>query len=159
MEHFYHALLGAMITIVSTCAHVARAADVAEPSDPLAWEGWLQPENDLTVTDVVSFGGLRPDDSDDHRTGHFPEARAAGTDIEDLDSLARDWLTYWLLDMGSLGPRDFETWIAGWPHPDFLRMPDLALPAPRPGQPCSAAASPASAIRAGSRQHSTSGQS
>ena len=85
-----------------------------------------------------------------HRTGHFPEARAAGTDIEDLNSLARDWLTYWLLDMGSLGPRDFETWIAAWPRPDFLRMPDLALPTPRPGQPCSAAASPASAIRAGS---------
>jgi len=159
MEHLYHALLGAMITIASTTAHVARAGGVAEPSDPLAWEGWLQPENDLAVTDVVSFGGLRPDNSDEHRTGHFPEARAAGTDIEDLDSLARDWLTYWLLDMGSLGPRDFETWIAAWPRPDFLRMPDLALPAPRPGQPCSAAASPASAIHTGSRQHSTSGQS
>jgi hypothetical protein len=129
MEHFYHALLGAMITIASTCTYVARAADVAEPSDPLAWEGWLQPENDRTVTDVVSFGGLFPDNGDDHRTGHFPAARAAGTDIEDLDALARDWLTYWLLDMGKLGPRDFETWIAGWTRPDFLRMPDLVLPA------------------------------
>jgi hypothetical protein len=44
MEHFYHAMLGAMITIASTCAHVARATGVAEPSDPLAWEGWLHPE-------------------------------------------------------------------------------------------------------------------
>ena len=126
MEHFYHAMLGAMITIASTCAHVARAADVAEPSDPLAWEGWLQPENDLTVTDVVGFGGLRPEGGDDHRTGHFPAARAAGTGIEDLDALARDWLTYWLLDMGRLGRVDFEQWIAGWPRPDFLRMPGLA---------------------------------
>jgi hypothetical protein len=126
MEQFYHAMLGAMITIASTCAHVARAADVAEPSDPLAWEGWLQPENDLTVTDVVGFGGLRPEGGDDHRTGHFPAARAAGTGIEDLDSLARDWLTYWLLDMGRLGRVDFEQWIAGWPRPDFLRMPGLA---------------------------------
>jgi hypothetical protein len=126
MEHFYHALLGAMITITSTCAHVARAAHVVEPSDPLALEGWLQPENDLAVTDVVSFGGLQPGNSDEHRTGHFPAARAAGTDIEDLDALARDWLTYWMLDMGKLGPRDFETWIAGWPRPDFLRKPDLA---------------------------------
>ena len=126
MEHFYHAMLGAMITIASTCAHVAWAADVGEPSDPLAWEGWLQPENDLTVTDVVGFGGLRPEGGDDHRTGHFPAARAAGTGIEDLDALARDWLTYWLLDMGRLGRVDFEQWIAGWPRPDFLRMPGLA---------------------------------
>lgn len=132
MEHLYHAMLGAMITIASTCAHVARAADMAEPSDPLAWEGWLQPENDLTVTDVVSFGGLRPEGGDDHRTGHFPAARAAGTDIEDLDALARDWLTYWLLDMGRLGRVDFERWIAGWTRPDFLRMPDLVLPASQP---------------------------
>lgn len=44
MEHFYHAMFGAMITIASRCAHVAQAGGVAEPSDPLAWEGWLQPE-------------------------------------------------------------------------------------------------------------------
>jgi hypothetical protein len=129
MEHFYHAVLGAMITVASTCAHVARAAGVAEPSNPLPWEGWLQPDNDLAVTDVVSFGGLRPDNGDEHRTAHFPSARAAGTSADDLDALARDWLTYWLLDMGKLGPRDFEQWIAGWPRPDFLRMPVLALPA------------------------------
>src|SRR5262249_45299691 len=125
---FYHALLGAIITIASTCTHVARASGVAEPRDPLAWEGWLQPENDLTVTDVVSFGGLGPDGTSENHAGHFPEARAAGTGIEDLDNLARDWLTYWLLDMGRLGPRDFEKWVAEWDRPDFLRMPDLALP-------------------------------
>jgi Putative DNA-binding domain len=125
MEHLYHAMLGAMITVASTCANVARAGGVAEPSDALAWEGWLQPDNDLKVADVVSFGGLRPENGGDQHTGHFPAARAAGTDIEDLDALARDWLTYWLLDMGSLGPRDFEQWIAGWPRPDFLRMPSL----------------------------------
>jgi len=124
MEHFYHALLGAMITIASTCRHVARATDAAEPSDPLAWEAWLQPGNDLTATDVVSFSRRARDSTNDPRTGHFPEARAAGTDIEELDELARDWLTYWLLDMGA---RDFEQWVARWDRPDFLRMPDLAL--------------------------------
>jgi hypothetical protein len=127
MEHLYQAMLGAMITVASTCAHVSRAAAVAEPSDPLAREGWLQPENDLKVTDVVSFGGLRPEGGDDHHTGHFPAARATGTGIEDLDVLAWDWLTYWLLDMGRLGRVDFEQWIAGWSRPGFLRMPDLAL--------------------------------
>jgi hypothetical protein len=127
MEHLYHAMLGAMITIASTCAHVARAAGVADPSDPLAWEGWLQPDNDLSVTDVVSFGGVRPDGAGEHRTGYFPAARAAGTGIDDLDALARDWLTYWLLDMGRLGRVDFEQWIAGWTRPDFLRMPEVAI--------------------------------
>jgi hypothetical protein len=126
MEHLYHAMLGAMITVASTCANVARAAGVAEPSNPLAWEGWLQPDNDLAVTDVVSFGGLRPDNGDEHRTAHFPSARATGTSTDDLDALARDWLTYWLLDMGRLARVDFEHWIAGWTRPDFLRLPELA---------------------------------
>jgi hypothetical protein len=132
MEHLYHALLGAMITIVSTCRHVARAANVAEPSDPLAWEAWLQPGNDLSVFDVVSFDGLSRAVTDDFgidypaTIGHFPEARAAGTDVEDLDELARNWLIYWLLDMGT---SNFEERVADWDRPEFLRMPDLALSA------------------------------
>jgi hypothetical protein len=122
LEHFYHALLGAMITIVSTCRQVARAANVAEPSDPLPWEAWLQPGKDTSVADVVSIGTSSRDSTGDPRTGHFPEARAAGTDIADLDALARDWLTYWLLDMGASN----EEQIAGWDRLGFLRMPDLA---------------------------------
>jgi len=130
LEHFYHALLGAMITVASTCRHVARAANVAEPGDPLAWEGWLQPGEGLFVKDVVSVSGLGrydPRTVYDPPTGHFPQARAAGSDIEDLDELARDWLTYWLLDMAAYG---FEERVAGWDRPDFLRMPDLASPLP-----------------------------
>ena len=129
MEHLYHAMLGAMITIACTCAHAARASGVAEPSNPLAWEGWLQPENDLAVTDVVSFGGLRPENGNEYTAAYFPSARAGGTSTDDLDALARDWLTYWLLDMGKLGRVDFEHWIAGWTRPDFLHMPVLGLPA------------------------------
>jgi hypothetical protein len=90
------------------------------------WEGWLQPDNDLAVTDVVTFGGIRPDNGDERRTAHFPSARATGTSTDDLDALARDWLTYWLLDMGRLARVDFEHWIAGWTRPDFLRLPELA---------------------------------
>lgn len=66
---------------------------------------------------MVGFGGLRPENCGEHRTRHFPAARAAGTDMEALDALARAWLTYLLLDMGSLGPRDFEQWITGWTRP------------------------------------------
>jgi hypothetical protein len=126
MEHLYHVMLGAMITVASTCANVARAAGLAQPSNPLAWEGWLQPDNNLTVTDIVSFGGLRPDNGDERRTAHFPSARATGTSTDELDALARDWLTYWLLDMGRLARVNFEHWIAGWTRPDFLRLPELA---------------------------------
>ena len=128
MEHFYQALLGSMITIGSTCKHVARAAGVSEPVDPLPWEARLQPGNGLSVTDVVDFGGLHRDSSDNPPNWHFPEARATGTDIEDLDALARDWLTYWLLDMGTVGPRNFDQWVAGWSRPGFLQIPELALP-------------------------------
>jgi hypothetical protein len=124
MEHFYHALLGAVITIASTCGHVARAAGVAEPSDPLSWQAWLQPDEGLNVTEVVDFGGLRRDGTlDDPPNWSFPEARTARTGTEDLDQLARDWLTYWLLDMGT---RDFEQWVKDWNRPEFLRLPDLA---------------------------------
>jgi hypothetical protein len=122
-----------MITITSTCRHVARAAGVVEPSDPIAWEAWLQPGENLYVTDVVSLGGIRRDSTDgyptDYPTWRFPEARAAGSDVEDLDQLARDWLIYWLLDTGT---RNFEDRVAGWDRPEFLRMPDLALQATDP---------------------------
>jgi hypothetical protein len=128
LEHLYHAMVGAMLTVAATCAHVARASGAAEPSNPLAWEGWLQPDNNLAVTDIVSFGGLRPDVGNEDRTAHFPSARATGTSTDDLDALARDWLTYWLLDMGKLARVDFEDWIAKWPRPDFLSMPVLSLP-------------------------------
>jgi hypothetical protein len=30
-----------------------------------------------------------------------------------------------LLDMGRLGRVDFEQWIARWPRPDFVQVPDL----------------------------------
>ncbi len=127
LQHFYHALLGAMITVASTCEHVARAAKAAEPSDPLTWEGWVQPGDGRSVTDVVVLGGvsgLSDDPANAHQASHFPEARAVSRDIDGLDRLARDWLTYWLLDLGGNG---FEATIARWERPEFLRMPHLAL--------------------------------
>jgi hypothetical protein len=37
--------------------------------------------------------------------GYFPPARTQSTDIEELDELARNWLTYWVLDMACVTPR------------------------------------------------------
>ena len=123
-ELFYWALLGTMITIASTCRHVARKMDAAEPADTDSWEAWLQPGGELSVLDAVSLYQFERDNKDKPNAGYFPPARTQGTDIEELDRLARDWLTYWVLD---LGMRDAETWFAGRLRPDFLRMPELAV--------------------------------
>ena len=122
-EAFYWALLGSMITIASTCSYVAREVDAAEPADTDSWEAWLQPGGDLSVMEAVNLLQFVRDSTDKPSGGYFPPARTQGTDIEELDKLARDWLTYWVLD---LGMRHAETWFAGRERPHFLRMPDLA---------------------------------
>jgi hypothetical protein len=122
-EAFYWALLGTMITVASTCRHVACKMDAAEPLDIESWEAWLQPGSELSVLDAVNFLQFERDNTDEPNGGYFPPAWPRGTDVEDLDRLARDWLTYWVLDIGM---RDAETWLAGRERPEFLRMPDLA---------------------------------
>jgi hypothetical protein len=66
------------------------------------------------------------DEDGDYYFRFGPAACYVRVDDQDL-ALARDWLTYWLLDMGTLGPRNFETWAAAWVRPDFLRMPDTVF--------------------------------
>jgi hypothetical protein len=112
-----------MITIASTCRHVARKMDADEPADTDSWEAWLQPGSELSVLDAVSVHQFERDNTDKPMAGYFPPARTQGTEIEELDELARNWLTYWVLDMGM---RDAETWFTGRERPGFLRMPELA---------------------------------
>jgi hypothetical protein len=121
-EHFYWALLGTMITIASTCRHIARNVDAAEPADTDSWEAWLQPGGESPVGAAVSLYRFERDNTDEPNAGYFPPARTQGSSIEELDQLAHDWLTYWALDMGL---RDAETWFAGRERPAFLRIPDL----------------------------------
>lgn len=122
-ELFYWALLGSIITIASTCRHVARKIDAAEPAETDSWEAWLESGGKLSVLDVVSFRRFDRDNTDKPSGGYFPATRTQGTDIEELDELARNWITYWVLD---LGMRDAEIWFADRERPDFLRLPDLA---------------------------------
>ena len=112
-----------MITIASTCSYVAREVDAAEPADTDSWEAWLQPGGDLSVMEAVNPLQFVRDSTDKPSGGYFPPARTQGTDIEELDKLARDWLTYWVLD---LGMRHAETWFAAVSALTSLRMPDLA---------------------------------
>jgi hypothetical protein len=122
-ESFYWALLSSVITIASTCRHVAEKAGADEPSIPGSWEAWLQPGTDLSVLDAVTFHQFERDNTDQPAAGYFPPARTDGTGIEELDELTRNWLTYWVLDMGM---RNADTWFAKLERQPFLRIPDLA---------------------------------
>jgi hypothetical protein len=124
LEVFYWALLGSLVTIASTCRHVASALDAAEPSDLLPWEGWLQSSTNRAL-DVVDIGKFVRDNRDKPAGGSFPAARTNTAQLADLDQLARNWLTYWLLEIGT---RNFETWLGGLQMPDWLRSPELGLP-------------------------------
>ena len=121
-EHFYQAVLGSVITISSTCRHVARALDAAEPADTDSWQGSVNVTNGLSAFDFLGLSSFERDKTSRHAPGDFPPARTNGSDIEELDRLARDWLTYLALDMGLL---QFESWLVGVKRPDFLQIPDL----------------------------------
>lgn len=122
-EHLYQAVLGSVITISSACRNVARALNAAEPADADSWNGSVNVANDLSAFDFFGLSGFGRDSAGQRTPGRFPPARTKGSDIEELDRLTRDWLTYWALDMGL---RHFESWLADVKRPDFLRIPDLA---------------------------------
>jgi hypothetical protein len=117
LERVYHATLGALITVASTCQDVARAAGMAEPASPLVWEGWLS----ARTADLgdVKFGPERRN----WVPGRFPEARLSVSDVGELVQLARDWLTYWLLERDARG---FERQVAGLVLPDEFRLTSLS---------------------------------
>jgi Putative DNA-binding domain len=117
LERVYHATLGALTTVASTCQDVARAAGMAEPASPLVWEGWLS----ARTADLgdVEFGPERRN----WVPGGFPEARLSVSDVGELDQLARDWLTYWLLERDARG---FERQVAGLVLPDEFRLTSLS---------------------------------
>jgi len=124
LDVFYWAMFSSLVTAAATCQHVASAIDAAEPSDLQPWQAWLQSGTSRAL-DVVDLGRFVRDNRDKPKGGNFPSARTPTAQLPDLDQLARNWLTYWLLEIGT---RNFETWLAGLPIPDWLRPPDLAPP-------------------------------
>lgn len=124
LDVFYWAMLSSLVTVAATCRHVAGAIDAAEPADLQLWQAWLRSGTSRAL-DVVDLGRFARDNRDKPEGGNFPSARTPTAQLSDLDQLARNWLTYWLLEIGT---RNFETWLAGLPIPDWLRPPDLALP-------------------------------
>lgn len=121
---FYWALLSSLVTVAATTRHVATALDAAQPSDIRPWEAWLRAST-RDALDVVDLREFVRDSPGKPEGGDFPPARTPTIELSDLDQLARNWLTYWMLDIGT---RDFERWLAAQQIPDWLSAPDLELP-------------------------------
>jgi len=122
LDTFHDALLSCMVTAASTCAHVARSLGAAAPVDPRIWEAWLTSTDD-NVLNVVDISRFIRDNKDQTAGAFFPATKVPGNDPVYLDRAARDWLTYWLLEIGTRG---FEDSLAKRTVPEWLRWPDLA---------------------------------
>lgn len=119
---FHEALLASMVTAASTCAHVAKSLDAATPSTPRLWEAWLTGDSD-NVLNAVDISRFLRDGQQQTVRAFFPPTTVSANDLAHLDRAARDWLTYWLLEIGTRG---FEELLAVEPIPGWIRWPDLA---------------------------------
>jgi hypothetical protein len=122
LNTFQDALLACMVTAASTSAHVAKSLDAHAPSEPRVWEASLTGDggNALNAVDISQF--IR--DSKDQTAGaFFPAIKVAANNLSYLDRAARDWLTYWLLEIGTRG---FENSLTLKPVPEWLRWPELS---------------------------------
>jgi hypothetical protein len=122
LDTFHDALLACMVTAAATCARVARFLDAAVPVEPRTWEAWLT-STDGNVLSVVDIRRFIRDNKDETAAAFFPATTVPGNDLACLDRAARDWLTYWLLEIGTRG---FEDSLAGRAVPGWIRWPDLA---------------------------------
>jgi hypothetical protein len=117
-------LLSSLVTVATTVRHVAAALNASEPSDIKPFEARLAPSSGK-VLDIVDIGPFARDNRDEPGGAIFPAARPRTTELGDLDSLARNWLTYWLLEIGT---RNFESWLVNLAVPAWLQpvIPPLA---------------------------------
>jgi hypothetical protein len=129
LQWVYVALLGALVTVTATYRQVAAALDAAEPSDIKPFQAWLT-SSSRQAFDVIDMP-FRRDNRDKPQAADFPTARPLTTGLADLDQLVRDWLTYWLLEIGA---RDFENWLVDLDVPLWLKFPTLPLPRTRRGR-------------------------
>ncbi len=126
LETIYWLLLSSLVTVAATVRHVANALDAAEPTDVKPFEARLTPSSHK-VFDVVDIGPFARDNNDEPDGALFPAARPLTTGLTDLDRLARNWLTYWLLEIGT---RNFESWLAKLHVPPWLQPAIPPLPPP-----------------------------
>ena len=86
---------------------------------PRTWEAWLIGEegNVLNAVDISRFAR---DNKDQTAGAFFPPIKVSANDLDNLDRASRNWLTYWLLEIGTRG---FEDSLAQKPAPEWLRWP------------------------------------
>jgi hypothetical protein len=128
LDEIYEAVLAEMIAARDVCSRVSISINAAEPVLFKPWQGWLQAEN-YKIPHVVDIPFER--DADTYPTeSMFPKSPTQTVADNDLDRLARDWLTVMLLD---LGVRDFEDWLETLEKPRWLnygaRVPEGVQPA------------------------------
>jgi len=121
LDTFHDALLACMVTAAATCAHVARSLDAGAPVEPRTWEAWLT-STDGNVLSAVDISRFIRDNTDETAGAFFPATTVPDNDPACLVRAARDWLTYWLLEIGTRG---FEDSLANRAVPGWVRWPDL----------------------------------
>jgi hypothetical protein len=121
LETFHDLLLATMITAASTSAHVAKALGADAPVEPRVWEAWFNtPDyNALSAIDISRFDR---DNDGDKAGAFFPAIGVPSNELASVDRAARNWLTYWLLEIGTRG---FEEWLENRKAPDWIKWPEL----------------------------------
>jgi hypothetical protein len=72
---------------------------------------------------VVDISRFPRDNKDQNAGAFFPATKVPANALSYLERTARDWLTYWLLEIGTSG---FENSLASRAVPGWLTWPDLA---------------------------------
>ena len=115
LDEVYVALLAGMIAVRDVCSRVSISINADAPVLIKPWQGWLQTDY-YKIPHVVDIPFGR--DADTYPTeSTFPPSSTRTAADDDLDRLARDWLTVMLLD---LGVRDFEGWLEALERPRWL---------------------------------------
>jgi Putative DNA-binding domain len=106
LDEVYAAVLAGMVAVRDVCRRVSISINAAAPVQIKPWQGWLQAEH-YKIPHVVDIPFGR--DAAIYPLGSmFPPSSTRTAADDDLDRLARDWLTVMLLDLGA---RDFEDWL------------------------------------------------
>jgi hypothetical protein len=80
LETFHDALLACMVTVASTCQHVAKSLGAAVPVEPRTWEAWLTSTND-NVLDIVDLGRFTRDNRSQTAGAFFPATTVPANDL------------------------------------------------------------------------------
>jgi hypothetical protein len=115
LDEVYAAVLAGMIAVRDVCSRVSISINAAAPVQIKPWQGWLQADY-YKIPHVVDIPFGRDADIYPPESMFPPSSTQTAAD-EDLDRLARDWLTVMLLD---LGVRGFEGWLETLEKPRWL---------------------------------------